>query len=97
MLDAFLAITDGLISRTDAIKKVSSDLRKMALNRGLEIDQIVRNENGIKLQIYGMKSAFYEQGQSIYSSKLFDDAVRIYREDQDEYQKLLNEAKLGVV
>lgn len=96
LLDAFFAIKDGLLSRADTIKKVSSDLRKMALNQGLEIDQTFRNENGISLQIHNMKSVLCEQGQDNHASKLFIEVVRVYRENQDKYQKLLKEAKMMI-
>lgn len=96
LLDAFFAITDGLVSRNDAVKKVSLDLRKMALSQGLEINQTFRNENGISLQIHNMKSVFYKQSQGVHASKLFADVVRIYRENRGEYQKLLKEAKIMI-
>lgn len=47
LLDAVIATKNGLISCVDAVQKVSSDLRKMALNQGMEIDQTYRNQNGI--------------------------------------------------
>ena len=34
LLEAFISTKDGLLSRTDAISRASSDLRKMALNQG---------------------------------------------------------------
>jgi len=46
LLEAYLTTKDGLLSRADAINKASSDLRKVALNQGMEIDQTFRNESG---------------------------------------------------
>lgn len=96
LLDAFISIRAGLLSRMDAVKKVSSDLRKIALNQGLEIDQTFRNENGISLQIHNMELAFYGQHHGTHASKLFANVVGIYRENQDEYQRLLEEAKIMI-
>lgn len=37
LLDAYLSVINGVQLRTQAIKKVSDDLRKMAINNGLMI------------------------------------------------------------
>lgn len=93
LMEAFIATKDGLLSRTDAINKVSLDLRKMALNQGVNIDQIFRNESGISFQMHSMESAFYGKTMFKPATKLFAEAARIYHEDQNEYQKLLKEAR----
>ena len=50
LLEAFIATKDGLLSRTDAINKASLDLRNMALNQGMNIDQTFRNaKHGIRV------------------------------------------------
>ncbi len=93
LLDAVIATKNGLIFRVDAVKKVSSDLRKMAINQGMEIDQTYRNQNGVSLQMHSMESAYC--GITIFkpATKLFEEAVRIYREDRVEYQRILMKAK----
>lgn len=93
LLEAFITSKDGLLSRTDAISKASSDLRKMALNQGKNIDQTFRNESGISFQMHSMESAFYGKTMFKPATKLFTEAARIYHEDQEEYQKLLKEAR----
>lgn len=93
LLEAYLTTKDGLLSRADAINKASSDLRKMALNQGMEIDQTFRNESGISFQMHSMESAFYGKSMFKPATKLFTEAARIYHEDQDEYQRLLKEAR----
>lgn len=93
LLEAFIATKDGLLSRTDAISRASSDLRKMALNQGAIIDQTFRNESGISFQMHSMESAFYGKTMFKPATKLFIEAARIYHEDQNEYQKLLKEAR----
>lgn len=67
LLEAFITTKDGLLSRTEAVSKVSLDLRKMALNQGTNIDQTFRNESGISFQMYSMESAFY--GKSCLSQR----------------------------
>ena len=49
LLDAYLSVINGVQLRTQAIKKVSDDLRKMAINNGLMIDETYRSVNGIRL------------------------------------------------
>lgn len=93
LLEAFISTKDGLLSRTDAISRASSDLRKMALNQGTNIDQTFRNESGISFQMHSMESAFYGKTMFKPATKLFTEAARIYHEDRNEYQKLLKEAR----
>ena len=40
----------GELTRSDAIKAVSRDLRAMALHRGMGVDEVYRNTNGISFQ-----------------------------------------------
>lgn len=93
LLEAYVATKDGLLSREDAVRNVSSDLRKMALNQGIEFDNTFRNENGISFQMHSMESAFHGKTMFKPATKLFKEAARIYHEDQNEYQKLLKEAR----
>lgn len=51
MLNALIAAREGRISRKDAIESVSSELRARAKRNGIEVDDIFRNVNGIKLQM----------------------------------------------
>lgn len=51
LLEGLLASIKGELTRSDAIKAVSRDLRAMALHRGMEIDEVYRNTNGISFQM----------------------------------------------
>lgn len=93
LLEGFLSSLDGKISRKDAVKRISQDLRKMALCRGMEIDSIYRNENGISFQIQSMESAYHGQTMFKPATKLFAEIANTYHNSNDEYQKLLKEAK----
>lgn len=96
LLEAFISTKDGLLSRTDAINRASSDLRKMALNQGMNIDQTFRNKSGISFQMHSMESAFFGKTMFKPATKLFTEAARIYHEDQNEYQKLLKKARMMI-
>lgn len=93
LLEGLLSSLNGEVTRTDAVKRVSRDLRKMALGRGVEIDDVFRNENGILFQMQSMESAY--QGHTIFkpATKLFTEVSNTYHESISEYQKLLKEAK----
>lgn len=93
LLEGYLETLQGIQSKSQIIKRISADLRRMAVNRGVEIDDVYRNENGVSYQIQSMDSAF--KGQKVYvpATKLFTDAVALYRTDNEGYQKILGEAK----
>lgn len=43
LLEGILASMKGELTRSDAVKAVSHDLRAMAVHRGIEIDAVYRN------------------------------------------------------
>lgn len=81
LLDGYLESLTANKPKLHIIKDISATLRQMAINRGMTIDDIFRNENGISYQIRSMESAY--KGQTVYvpSTKLFDEIVSIYRND----------------
>ncbi len=93
LLDGYLETLHDNCPKLRVVKRVSADLRQMAINRGLTIDDTYRNENGISYQIQSMDSAY--KGKKVYvpSTKLFDEAVVIYREEPQRYYEILEEAK----
>lgn len=93
LLEGLLASMKGEPTRSDAIKSVSRDLRAMALHRGMEVDEVYRNINGISFQMKSMESAYL--GRTVFkpATKLFADVAGLYHESYDEYQKLLKEAR----
>lgn len=93
LLEGLIASLEGDTSRPEAVKAVSQKLRKIALNRGIEIDDTYRNENGISFQMKSMESAYY--GHTIFkpASRLFMEVVELYHNSTNEYNSLLKEAK----
>ena len=93
LLEGLLTSMKGELTRSDAIKAVSRDLRVMALHRGMEVDEVYRNTNGISFQMKSMESAYL--GRTVFkpATKLFADVAGLYHESYDEYQKLLKEAR----
>ena len=96
LLEGLLASMKGELTRSDAIKAVSRDLRAMALHRGMKIDEVYRNTNGISFQMKSMESAYL--GRTVFkpATKLFADVADLYHESYDEYQKLLKKAKVMI-
>ncbi len=93
LLDAYLKVRSGELSRMDSVKDCSQLLRSMAVNLGIEIDEIYRNVNGISFQMASMESAY--QGKTIMkpATQLFTETVQLFRDNNKEYQDLLNKAK----
>lgn len=93
LLEGLLASMKGELTRSDAIKAVSRDLRAMALHRGMEVDEVYRNTNGISFQMKSMESAYL--GRTVFkpATKLFADIAGLYHNSYDECPKLLKEAK----
>lgn len=93
LLEGLLASIKGELTRSDAINAVSCDLRAMALHRGMKVDEVYRNTNGISLQMKSMESAYL--GHTVFkpATKLFTDVAGLYHESYDKYQKLLKEAR----
>lgn len=93
LLDAYLKVLSGELSRIDSVKGCSQLLRSMAVNAGVEIDDIYRNVNGISFQMASMESAY--QGKTIMkpATRLFTEMVQLFRENNKKYHDLLNKAK----
>ena len=93
LLDAYLKVLSGELSRVDSVKNCSQLLRLMAVKEGIEIDETYRNVNGISFQMASMESAY--QGKTIMkpATQLFTETVQLFRDNNKEYHNLLNKAK----
>ena len=58
LLNGYLLVCKKSEPRAYIIRRVSADLRAMAIHRGRKIDEIFRNENGISYQMQSMDSAY---------------------------------------
>ena len=78
LLDGYLEWLNTNQPKTKIIKRISADLRRMATNRGTEIDDIYRNENGISYQIQSIDSAY--KGKKVYvpATRLFEETVELF-------------------
>lgn len=92
LLDACLRVEQGAISRSSAITYVSNTLRKRAVSRGLEIDTVFRNENGISMQFSAMANCLHHKSVGLAISKLFREIVELYESDEEAFNTLVQGA-----
>ena len=62
LLDGLLSVLNGEQPRLKAVKSVSEELRKRAVDKGIEIDEVFRNTNGISMQM-GVMEYIYTDGE----------------------------------
>ncbi len=93
LLEAVLRIENKEESKNDGIERVSRQLRSMANNRGLSIDDTYRNSNGISMQMTAMKATAFDIDCKMKShSKVFCEVVELYYTNKSEYNAILNQA-----
>ena len=94
MLDMLLKSIDGKLTRKEAIRQVSEKLRRRAVNRGITIDDIFRNENGITFQMSALEVAYTGIKTKLKQpTKLFVETVNLYRNNRELYEEILKEAE----
>lgn len=93
LLEAYLKTISGEMSRKEAIERCSVDLRHLAVENGIAIDEKFRNVSGITFQMMRMESAYCGKTVAISSTRLFTEMVDIYKSNPEKYERILNEAK----
>ena len=77
-------IFNGKLTRKEAIHQVSEKLRRWAINKGIEIDDIFRNENGITFQMSALEVAYTGIKTKLKQpTKLFVETVNLYRNHKE--------------
>lgn len=72
---------------------LSIRLRRLAVNRGVEIDEVYRNINGMAMHLYQVQFLFTDGEKGLpVSSKLIRKMFDIYQNKPTEYQSILKEA-----
>ena len=97
LIDACIQIINNKTDRSTAIKTVSAKLRKRAVNFGIMIDNVFRNENGIKMQMTMIMSMLQGEEPGLYNTaKLFYEMIELYRSEYSKFSAILKEANLQV-
>lgn len=95
LVDYFMQFKSGTVTRADAIKTASIELRKRAMKNGLNIEDTYRNENGITMQMIKIEDLFNGgKGRLSKAPKVFEDIVNLYIHDNKTFEKLLEETKV---
>lgn len=97
LIDVCIQIINNKIDRSSAIQNVSARLRKRAVNSGIMIDNVFRNENGIKMQMTMIMSMIQDEEPGLYNvAKIFYEMINLYRSDYTKFSAILKEANLQV-
>lgn len=97
LIDACIQIINNKTNRRTAIQTVSANLRKRAVNSGIMIDDVFRNETGIRMQMTTIMSIIQGEEPSLgNASKMFFYMVELYRSEYSKFSAILNEANLQV-
>ena len=95
LLEASLRVIRDKTKKKECIKQVSEALRQMAINQGVQIDDLYRNINGITMQMTIMISVIECTKSPLHNSpKIFNEVIDIYESDKILFHQILNEAKV---
>lgn len=92
LMEACERYNNKVIEKSDAVTEVSLKLRKLAVIRGLTIDEIFRNENGISMQFSSANGLICNKPSHLSEAKIFRDIAEIYLNDKPAFLKILDEA-----
>ncbi|WP_373241160.1 hypothetical protein [Mediterraneibacter gnavus] len=94
LIEAYLRVKNKELSQQNAVKEVSTLLRRRAVLSGIEIDEIFRNENGISMQMKIIGGLVDEKPSGLHSAtKLFIDMVTLYKTRRSVFDEILIQAK----
>lgn len=95
LIEAYTEVENGKFAYNDAIKYVSDTLRERAINLGYKIDEVFRNENGIKMQMKIIDDLFQDGTSKLHkASPIFYKMVETYNNDRYEFKRILYRAKI---
>ncbi len=93
LIDACIQVINHKVDKGTAIQIVSSKLRKRAVKSGVTIDNIFRNETGIRMQMNTIMSIIQGEEPGLSNaSKLFYEMVELYRSEYLTFSAILKEA-----
>jgi len=93
LIDTFWKIETEPENKKLFIEELSTNLRQRAVNKGIEIDDIFRNVNGIGMQLSPIAHAFFPERPSLTTSAMFEKMVELYKDDRPAFDEILNTAK----
>ncbi len=87
LIDMYQRIKAGAISREAGLAELSNNLRQMAINRGVQIDDVYRNLSGMSWQMAIIDKMFTERYS--YGRKpaaVFTEMVALYNDEREQYK-----------
>ena len=94
IIDAYLRLKNKELSQQEAVKEVSTLLRRRAILSGMEIDDVFRNTNGITMQMKIIGGLLDNRPSGLHSAtKMFNEMVRLYKSEPDVFHEILIQAK----
>lgn len=97
LVEAYIKVTESEAHKKQVLQELSDNLRHMAVNKGVEIDEIYRNLNGMMWQYTFIEKTFKKSWFGQHSpSKVFRDVVKLYVHNRRKFDEILIEAKKQV-
>ena len=93
LIEGFMKIESSPELKSKIISELSNNLRMMAINSGLEIDDVYRNVNGISMKLGSIAHIFYPERPYLTGSMMFKKMVDKYLNDKNSFNEILKEAK----
>ena len=78
------------------LETLSKNLRQIAKNKGLKIDDTYRNLNGMNMQFQSIKYLFTGKGAFNSPSKMFVKAYKLYMTNRASFYLILSDAHLMI-
>lgn len=98
LIETYQKIKQERVDKNSALVALSQNLRQMAINEGVEIDGTFRNLNGMQWQLGFIERAFLcDSYESRTPPRIFVEMVAQYKDNQEEYQSILDEAHRRVI
>lgn len=98
LIEAYQNIKQGRVDRNTALVALSQNLRQIAINEGLEIDDTFRNLNGMQWQMGFIERTFIgEDYESRTPPRIFIEMVALYNDNKAKFQEILDEAHSKIV
>lgn len=94
LVEAFFWIENGDVDRSTAVCLISDELRRIAVYKGIEIDDVYRNTNGINMRFYELQYIVSDGKTGMKNtSRLFKETMDLYLHNREEFERALREAK----
>ena len=94
LIETYFKIKRNELKRNVAIENLSRNLRELAKIRGLHIDPIFRNKNGINMRLYEIDGIISEGKYGLKNtSDLFKEMIWLYNNIPSSFNRILKKAK----